>query len=50
MLVRAVQKLGQLGRLGDMSQGPGYMFLPPKEHLLEKVLFGLPDNAEILFA
>lgn len=31
-----LQKLGQLSRLGDMNQGPGYMFLPPKEHLLEK--------------
>jgi len=30
------QKLSQLGRLGEFGQGPGYMFLPPKEHLLEK--------------
>lgn len=31
-----LQRLGQLSRLGDMNQGPGYMFLPPKEHLVEK--------------
>jgi ribosomal protein S15 len=31
-----LQKLGQLSRLGDMNQGPGYMFLPPKEHLIER--------------
>jgi len=35
-----LQKLGQLSRLGDMNQGPGYMFLPPKEHLLEKYYAG----------
>ena len=45
MLARTMQRLGQLSRLGDMNQGLGYMFLPPKEHLVEKVLFGLPDNA-----
>lgn len=30
-----LQKLSQFSRLGDMNQGPGYMFLPPKEHLLD---------------
>lgn len=49
MLVRAVQKLGQLSRLGDMNQGPGYMFLPPKEHLLEKVFVGNAYLDHILF-